>query len=97
MRLAQALQLKKADTVVSPYDSPAFQPRKITQVWANASETIVRMRIAKVSPDWISPEKWMPAPPDAHWDSRTGVWRDQNANPVTVRLERDEDPNAAQD
>lgn len=89
MTLAQALELKKGQSVCSPHDRVPYHPRRLTDVWVSENRKYVRIRIAAVSPNWISPEMWTPQPETARWDGKHATWRDQNNRPFTPVLERD--------
>lgn len=77
MTINEALTLTKGSYVCSRYTMPPLRPIRVTDIWINRLETIVRIRAASVSDD---PQQWLDAtgyelPPKGHkWDKIKSEW-----------------------
>ena len=54
MTLAEARAVQPGDYIASPHDNPEWRVRRVTERWANADSSIVRVKIAGYSQvDWV--------------------------------------------
>ena len=64
MNLHDARKIQAGDYIASPHDNPAWRVRRVTDRWANADSSIVRVKLASFSlGTWVDLSPFVKCPP----------------------------------